>query len=112
MKVNQLVGQNLKDFKIVRMSEVYRTDDNGIKSSTVGFFKDSDVAEAYIENQKDSVFYKLGPTLILTDGAVGFVLRDHEHVTLMDDKAEAAKILADIEAKMPRAHRKLLAKKL
>ena len=107
-KIKELVGKDLKDFKIVEMTEVYLVDDDGRKYISLGFFKNPNTAAAFAEVQTDASYHKTGSALVLTDGTVGYVLTQQEPVKLFDDEAEALEIKKKTVAKLSPAERKLL----
>jgi hypothetical protein len=39
--LRELIGQDLKDYKIVEMSEVVQVNEEGIRTGSIGFFKDA-----------------------------------------------------------------------
>ena len=107
-KIKELVGKDLKGFKIVEMTEVYRVNDEGRKSGSLGFFKDPNIATAFAGVQTDASWHKTGQVLVLTDGTVGYVITEQEPVNLFDDEAEALEIKKKAIAKLSPAERKLL----
>lgn len=107
-KIKKLVGKDLKGFKIVEMMEVYSVDDDGRKSSSLGFFKNPNTAVAFAGVQRDASWHKTEQALVLTDGTVGYVITQQEPVKLFDDEAEALKIKKKAVAKLSPAERKLL----
>ncbi|USN94507.1 MAG: hypothetical protein H6791_01955 [Candidatus Nomurabacteria bacterium] len=107
-KIKELVGKDLRDFKIVEMTEVYRVDDDGLKSSSLGFFKDPNIASAFAGVQKNASWHKTGQALVLTDGTIGYVIEDQNPVKLFDDEAEALDIKKKAVAKFSPEERKLL----
>ncbi len=106
--IKELIGKDLKGFKIVEMTEVYRVDFDGRKSSSLGFFKDPNTAEAFAGVQTDASWHKTGQALVLTDGTVGYVIKDQKPVKLFDDEAEALEIKKKALAKLSPAERKLI----
>lgn len=107
-KIKELIDKDLKGFKIVEMTEVYRLDDDGRKSSSLGFFKDPNTAAAFAGVQTDASWHKTGQALVLTDGTVGYVIEDQKPVKLFDDEVEALEIKKKAVAKLSPAERKLL----
>jgi hypothetical protein len=104
-----LVGVDLSKFKVVLMTEVYRVDDDGLKTVSLGFFKDTNVATAFAGAQRDSDFHKTTPSLILTDGWIGVAIDQKSgFVKLFDDEQEALKLREVAIAKLSPAERKLL----
>lgn len=106
--INTLVGKDLANFKIVEMTEVYRTDDDGRKSDSLGFFKDPTVAVAFAGAQTDANWHQTKPALMLTDGVVGYVIAQQDPVKLFDDEAETLKIREKALTKLSPEERKLL----
>lgn len=107
-KVNMLVGKDLKGFKIIEMTEVYRVDDDGRRTSSLGFFKSKVIAEAFAGMQRDANYHKSKQALVLTDGIIGYVIEEQEIVKLFDDEDEAVEIKKKALAKLSPAERRLL----
>ena len=107
-RFQNLAGKDLKGFKIIEMTEVYRVDDDGRKSSSLGFFKDPNTAAAFAGVQTDASWHKTEKVLVLTDGTVGYVIEDQKPVKLFDDESEALKIKKKAVAKLSPVERKLL----
>ena len=106
-KIKDFMRRDISSYKIIEMVEVYRTDDDGRKTKSLGFFKDPDIATAFAGSQIDAKWYRTEPVLVLTDGKVGFIV-DVEEVTLFDDEAEALRIKEGIIAKLSPAERKIM----
>jgi hypothetical protein len=106
--IKELIGKDLSEFKIVEMTEVYNVDENGRKSSSLGFFKDSNIAEAFAGVQTNASWHRTGQALVLTDGTIGYVIGQRDAVKLFDDEAEALDIKKKAIAKLSPAERKLL----
>ncbi len=45
--INSLVGQDLSGFKVLVMTEVFKVDDDGRRSKSIGYFKDVNIAQAF-----------------------------------------------------------------
>jgi len=106
--IKKLAGEDLTGFRIVEMTEVYRIDNDGRKSNTLGFFKNPDVAKSFAGVQTDANWHRTDQALILTNGIIGFVVTESESVKLFDDEEEALKIKEKVLAKLTPAERKLL----
>ena len=106
--LKELVGLNLSNFKVIEMTEVYRTNEDGNKSSSVGFFKNPNIAQGFAEAQTDSSFHKTASRYVLTDDFVGYVLGEKEAINLFDDETEALNLRKQIAAKLSPAQRKIL----
>jgi hypothetical protein len=108
VNVATLLGKDLAGFKVAEMIEVYRVNDDGRKTQSVGFFKDPDVATAFAEAQTDPGWHKTGRAFVLTNGTFGYVIGEQESVRLMDDEKEAGDLKKNAVAKLSPARRKLL----
>ena len=106
--IGGMVGRNLTEFKIEKMTEVYGVDEDGRKTKTVGFFKKQDIAVAFAGTQKGSFSHKTNDAFVLTDGAIGFVIETIEPVTLFNDEEEALKIRKEALAKLSAQERRIL----
>lgn len=107
-KIKELIGKDLRGFRILEMTEVYRVNDDGRKSSSLGFFRDPNTAAAFAGVQTDANWHKTGQALVLTDGTIGYVITQQEPVKLFDDETKALEIKKRVFAKLSTAERKLL----
>ena len=107
-KIKELIGRDMGGFKIIEMTEVYRVNDDGRKVSSLGFFKDSDTAEAFAGIQTDSNWHNTGQTLVLTDGTVGYAITEEDPVHLFDDEYEVIEIKKQAIAKLSPSERRIL----
>ena len=46
-KIQELVGKDLSGFVVVEMTEVYRVDDDGRKTRSIGYFRHANIAKAF-----------------------------------------------------------------
>jgi hypothetical protein len=69
-----LVGADLDKFKVQEYTEVYKTDFDGRKTKSLGYFKDNSVAEAFSGKQTYSAWHKTAKVLLLTDGKVAYLV--------------------------------------
>ena len=106
--IKELIGKDLKGFKIVEMTEVYRTNEDGLKFNSLGFFKDPNIAAAFAGIQDGAIYYKTEQSLLLTDGIIGYLIQGQESVKFFNDEAEAVEIKKKAIAKLSSAERKLL----
>ncbi|MFA6278468.1 MAG: hypothetical protein WCS97_00005 [Candidatus Paceibacterota bacterium] len=90
------------------MTEVYKVDDDGRKSKSLGFFKDKTVAEAFAGNQVDVNWHKTATALVLTDGKEGYVIEEQKSVKLFDDETETFELRKLAVAKLSAADRNIL----
>jgi hypothetical protein len=102
-----LVNDGLSGFTIVAMTEVYSTDEDGRKRSSVGFFRKPEIAEAFVGAKSDSWSYKTAPALVLTNGTVGYIVNPGL-VPLINDEEEALKLREHAISKLTPAERRLL----
>ena len=105
-KIRDLRGLKLDGFSIQEYTEVYMTNEDGRKTTSLGYYKDENVAKAFAQNQKDKHFCKTEKTLILTNGKIGVEVG--ELITIHDDEAEAVKIKNKALAKLTPEERNLL----
>ena len=78
-ELERFLGQQLPGFTIEKLIEVYRTDGlQGLKIGSAGFFRDSDLAKAFIENQPKIAIYDMHETLLLVgpDRKFAFIIGD------------------------------------
>lgn len=103
-----LVGADLEGFKVVQMTEVYRINEDGHKSQSLGFFRNADIAIAFAGSQVDKHWHKTELALVLTNGSVGYVISQQEPIKLFNDEQEALGIKKKAIAKLSPAERRLL----
>lgn len=107
-KLEELAGNELKGFRILKLTEVYLTDDDGRYAKSLGFFKKEGLAKAFAASQTDASWHKTDKRFVLTDGKVGFLIDGNKPVKLFDDEEEAVKIKEKALAKLSPEERKLL----
>jgi hypothetical protein len=92
-----LIGKPLNDFKVVRMTEVYRTDCDGRFEKSVGCLMNEVEARAYATGLSDSAYTGTRSVLVLTDGKEAYFLGDEA-------------LVADISAVLDSIRKKALSK--
>jgi len=107
-KIRELIDRDLRNFKIIEMTEVFRVNDDGRKVSSLGFFKDSNTAVAFKGIQKDANWHKTEQTLVLTDGTVGYNITGGNPVHLFDVESAVIKIKKKAIARLSRAELRIL----
>ena len=108
LKISDFTGKDISDFKIILAIEVYKTNEDGRKTASVGFFKSYDVAVAFIGVQVDSSFHKTEQVFLLTNGTAGFVIDFNREVKLFNDEEEKIKIRKQVIAKLSKSERAIL----
>ena len=106
--INDFVDKDLKNFKIVEMTEVFHTNDDGRYTSSCGFFKSQNVAEAFIKTQINEAWHNAEQLFVLTDGKVGFVIESEKLVKFFKDKDEIKKIRKKILEKLDPGEQEIL----
>lgn len=106
--LKNLIGKPLNLFRIVEMTEVCQTNEDGVYVGTLGFLKNPHIAQGFLEMQKDVGYHNTEKRLVLTDGKVGYYLGKTEPVKLLDDEAEALKIRQHAVAGLSQAQRRIL----
>lgn len=89
MMLKGLVGKKLSafGFEVEILWEVYRVNDDGRKTESVGLFRSEDIAKAFTENQTDKNWHKVGSGLYLTNGELAFEIKEKEMHLFGDEKA-------------------------
>jgi hypothetical protein len=105
--VSELTGMDLAGFEIVEMTEVYRVNEDGQKSTSLGFFKNANIAEAFAGTQRDKDYHRTSKALVLTNNVLYFVIHEQVTVNVFNDEEEVLKIKAAVMAKLSPAERKL-----
>lgn len=106
MKLKDLLKKSLEGFTIQELTEVFKTDDDGRKSKSFGFFHDESIAKAFAGNQEDAPWHKTNKAFVLTNGEVGFLIGDP--VTLLDDEKAALETKKRILSKLSKEDREFL----
>lgn len=107
-EIKKLVDKDLKGFRIIEMTEVYRVDDDGIKAKSIGVFRNPDIAQAFAGVQTDAAYHDTQKILVLTDGTVGYDITEVKPVTIFSDESELVKVKGKALAKLSRAERRIL----
>ncbi|KKR48588.1 MAG: hypothetical protein UT86_C0004G0074 [Candidatus Magasanikbacteria bacterium GW2011_GWC2_40_17] len=107
-ELKQLTGKDLKGFQILLMAEVYKKNEDGRKTGSVGFFKNPAIAQAFVGEQNDAPWHGIAGVYVLTNGKVGYVLDTGEKVTFFDDEQEAVRLRQKILEKLTPGQRALL----
>ncbi|HBC70617.1 TPA: hypothetical protein DCZ46_01475 [Candidatus Campbellbacteria bacterium] len=101
VELADLVGAELSNFKVLQMTEVYQTNEDGRKVTSLGFFKDEDIAKAFSKVQINANYHQTSPAFVLTNGLVGYVINNSvEPIKLFDDEEEMVKIREKILSKL------------
>lgn len=82
-----LIGMSLDGFWVQVLSEVYAIDDDGLKTGTVQFLIDLNIAIAWAQNQPDPHHLKVDSVLVITDGKRYFLFSGREIKIWNDDEA-------------------------
>ena len=107
--LKQLVGGNLtqEGFRVEELVEVYGTNDDGCKTSSTGFFRDENLAKAFVQNHVDASWHRTDNVLVLTDGKVVFRL-EPECAPIFDDTVATQEVRQKALAKLTAEERRLL----
>lgn len=106
--LKDLIGIDLREWKIIEMTEVFSTNEDGRKSRSLGFFKDENIATAFAGTQKDVNFHKTEKVIVLCKGTIGFIINEREEVTFVDEESELLKVKEKALAKLSEAERRIL----
>lgn len=107
MNLADLIGRNLSDFTVRELTEVFRTNEDGKKTMSIGFFQNEAIAKAFKQNMVDAAWHQTEKAFILTNGKVGFHL-DGYPVKLFDDEKTALEIREKALAKLSLEERSIL----
>lgn len=102
------LGTNLSGCNLEQLTEVYKVDDDGRKSKTIGHFRDPVVAQAFTQQQADSFSFKTREVsaLVCSDNIVGFIVG--EQITLVNDERTALEVRANALRKLTPEEQKVL----
>jgi len=107
-KLKDLLGVDLSAWKVIEMTEVFSTNEDGRKSESLGFFKNEDIAEAFADTKAGKNFHGTRKVTVLSKGTVGFIINDREEVTFIDEEKELLEVKEMALAKLSIAERKIL----
>lgn len=80
-----LVGTELTGFRIEILAEVYRTNEEGQRTESLGYTRDPVIARMYASQQKRPFFVEVTTdVLVLTDGKVAYRL-PKEGIQVLDE---------------------------
>jgi len=113
--LEELVGQELVGqkptkeglFFVEELVEVYRVNEDGRKSSSVGFFRDENIAKAFCQNQTDASWHRTNKIIALTNGEAVFQLKAEDAPFFDSDKVKL-EIREKALAKLSPEERRLL----
>jgi hypothetical protein len=105
-KLADLLEKSLEKFKIEERTEVFRINDDGNKTSSVGFLKSEDVAKAFVGIQTDSNWYGTKKRIILTNGEFGFEMG--ALVNILNDEDVVLSIRKKVSEKLSEEERRIL----
>jgi hypothetical protein len=71
---SDLIGKTLSEFRVIKMTEVYRTNDSGDILKSEGCFSCKTLAKAYANNLPDPYLTHLRSVIIITNGEVGYFM--------------------------------------
>ena len=106
--IQDLTGKDLSGFKIMEMTQIFRVNEDGQKTVTLGVFKDPIIAKAFAEAQKDASWHRIEKVMVLTDGNTGYVIGQQESIKLFNDETEAVALKEKAIAKLSESDRLLL----
>lgn len=109
MKLGELVGGDLANFKIVKMTEVYRTNMDGVRDRVIGYFKEPHIADVFAGSHGGKAnLTETREVLVLTDGQIAFLIPDSAEINIFNDEMEVVRIKEWALSKLTPAERKLL----
>ena len=96
--LEEMVGKDLSNFKIMELHEVYMTNEDGRWVKSLGFFKSKEIARGFAQIQVDSTYHKTGNQFVLTDGKIGFILG--KTIKLVDEEKSKLEVAKAAKAKL------------
>lgn len=107
-QIKELIGKDLKGFKLVKMNEVYCIDLNDLKKTSLRFFTDPTDTKTFTKTHRGSCWQTSGHDLVLTNGTVSYVIGKPIPVQIFKNKSELKKIQKKAAAKLSPAERNFL----
>jgi len=98
MELKDLLEMSLEGFSVKELIEVFKTDNDGIKVSSLGFFQSEKIAKGFAQIQVDANWHGTGKHFVLTNGKNGFVIGDS--IKILDDEEGKLKIAQKARAKL------------
>lgn len=108
MELREMIGKDLAGYSVEALHEVFRVNDDGKRTESVGYFRSEDIANAFAGNQRDASWYKVRKAFLLTNGSTDGFLLSGEPVTLFNDEEAALAIRAAAIAKLSPAEQRVL----
>ncbi|MFA6285624.1 MAG: hypothetical protein WC643_03815 [Parcubacteria group bacterium] len=104
-----LADKGLEGFTIQEMTEVFRINDDGGKSKSLGFFRNENIAKGFANCQTDADWHRTGKYWVLTNGKVGFLVAK-DPIILLDDEKAGLEIKEKVLAKLSPEEREVIFK--
>lgn len=101
------VGTSLDGFTVRLATEVYRTDEDGKKAVTIGYFLGGNVAKAWAQSQTDANYVQSCEVLIITNGQTHYLFQGQD-ITLHSDEEAALEVREKALAKLSPEERAVL----
>jgi len=111
MQLMDLVGRDLAGFKIEKLTEVLKTNEDGRTVKSIGFFRDEDVARGFAAYQSNPLRCGRQNVFVLTNGKEGLgsvLFLVGSRVTLLDDEKAALEILKHTMARLSSEEKAIL----
>ncbi|HOX60923.1 MAG TPA: hypothetical protein PLV72_02875 [Candidatus Magasanikbacteria bacterium] len=94
-------------WRIEKVVEVYNTNDDGQRTSVVGYFRDQTIAWAFV--MEDAGNHRKSKLVsIFTNGIRAYILGDPQDVKFFDEKAESTRLKKRALAKLTESEKELL----
>ena len=100
------LSHGLEGFQVQLLTEVFRVNEDGRKTKSVGFFKDANIASAFAQNQVDASYHKVGNVWALVKGTDAILLG--EGIELSSDEQAEQMVRQSALAKLSVEERKVL----
>jgi len=107
-EISKLLGAPLDEFSIQELTEVYETDEDGMKRKSVGFFRDETIAKGFAQGQVDALYYKTEKVFVMVSERKKFGFLIGDLVELLSDEEAALEIRKKALAKLSPEERKIL----
>lgn len=99
--ISELIGKPLDDFRLVVMTEVYRTNEDGHFTKSEGCFGNEVLAKAYASGLTDPTYTSLRSVIVLTNGKVGYPIIDKEVQLVSSELAREAVLMGALAKLTP-----------
>ena len=106
MDLKDLTRAPLTGFTVEEYTEVFRVNEDGLKTKTIGFLKDNTIAVAWKDMQTNPAWCKTAKGYVLTNGKIGFLIEAYGEI--LNDEQAAIEVRENALNKLSEEEKKIL----